>query len=96
MSTADTSSKSDSQRKEALGRAVANQLAQGGFRVETQSDFNAVMVKGKKVNHALHITLSVLSVGMWLFVYVPLIFISGEKRQMVSVDEFGNVRMESL
>jgi hypothetical protein len=33
---------------------IANLSAQG-YRVESQSDFQAVIVKGKKINHALHI-----------------------------------------
>ena len=58
-----SSRKTIEERKEMLSPAVATQLAQGGRRVETQSDFSAVLVQGKPVNHVLHLILSVLTFG---------------------------------
>jgi hypothetical protein len=34
--------------------------------VESQQDFQAVIVKGKPINHALHIIVSLLTLGLWL------------------------------
>lgn len=78
------------ERKEMLSRAVASQLAQGGRRVETQSDFSSVLVQGKPVNHVLHVILSVLTFGFWAIVWIILVVIGGEKREMISVDQYGN------
>lgn len=88
--------KSGDERKTALGRAVSNHLAKGGTRIETQSDFNAVLVRGKKVNHVLHGLLTLFTAGLWGIVWIILAVVSGEKRSMLSVDEFGNVNHEEL
>ena len=41
---------------------IANVSAQG-YRVESQQDYQAVIVKGKPINHTLHIILSVITWG---------------------------------
>jgi len=87
---------STDRRKEALARGVASQLAQGGRRVESQSDFNAVIVNGKPVNHVLHAILTLFSLGFWALVWITLIIIGGEKREMVTVDEYGNTSVQKL
>jgi hypothetical protein len=46
--------------------------------------------KGKEIRHVLHIVLSFLTAGMWLFVYIPLWLLTGIRRRMVSIDEYGN------
>ena len=33
----------------------------------------------KPVNHALHIILTVLTLGGWLFVYIPILIVNGHK-----------------
>lgn len=87
--------KTSEERKSALAQMVANVSAQG-FRVESQSDFQAIIVKGKPINHTLHIILSVLTVGIWLIVYAILAVTGGEKREMVQVDEWGNIARQQL
>lgn len=87
--------KTNEERKAALAQMVANVSAQG-FRVESQSDYQAIIVKGKPVNHTLHIILSVLTVGIWLIVYAILAIAGGEKREMVQVDEWGNIARQQL
>ena len=83
------------ERKELLGRHIASMVAQG-FRVESQSDFQAVMVKGKDVNHILHLILSLVTAGIWLLVWLLLIATGGEKRSMITVDNFGNVSISKV
>lgn len=51
------------ERKELLSGAIAIMAAQG-FRVESQSDFRAIVVKGKYVNHVLHLLLSIVTAGL--------------------------------
>lgn len=82
--------------KEALGRSVAAQLAQGSRRVESQSDYNAVIVQGKPVNHVLHGVLTLFTIGFWSPVWIALHFAAGEKREMVTVDEYGNTSVQKL
>ena len=82
--------KTADERKELLARQIASMLPQG-MRVESQSDYQAVLLKGKRVNHILHAILSVFTGFLWAPVWIILAITGGEKRQIVSVDEFGNV-----
>lgn len=50
-----------------LAHHIPNYVAQG-WRIESQSDVLAVFVKGRRVNHVLHLILSLLTLGMWLVV----------------------------
>jgi hypothetical protein len=47
---------------------IANVSAQG-YRVESQQDYQAVIVRGKPINHPLHIIVSILTAGIWLIGY---------------------------
>lgn len=87
---------STDRRNEALERGVAAQLAQGNRRVESQSDYNAVIVQGKPTNHVLQGVLTLFTLGLWALVWVPLYFVGGEKREMVTVDEYGNRSVQKL
>jgi hypothetical protein len=84
-----------STRKELLDRTVAAQIATGG-RVQSQSDYQAVVVHGRPVNHVLHLILCVFTVGLWAPVWVCLAILGGEKRSMVTVDEYGNVAIQKV
>jgi len=83
------------QRKEALARQISNKVAQG-YRVQSQSDYQAVLSKGSAVNHGLHGVLSLVTLGTWLIVWIPLALLSGEKREMATVDEFGHVLVSKV
>lgn len=87
--------KTPQERKALLARTVQAQVAAGG-RVESQSDFQAVIVKGKPVNHVLQLILTVVTLGLWVFVWIGLALFGGEKRSMVTVDEFGNVSVQKI
>lgn len=93
--TTTTARKSSEDRKEALGRAVHSQVAQGG-RVESQGDFQAIIVKGHRPNHVLHLILTLVSLGIWGIVWLALVVFGGEKRMSVSVDEWGNTNVQRL
>ena len=83
---------SSDHRKELLAQAVTRYVVEG-FRVEAQGDYHAVFVEGRPVNHVLHLLLSILTVGIWILVWILLAVFGGEARQMVNVDEFGNVNV---
>lgn len=87
--------KTPEERKEVLARQVARLVPQGR-RVETQSDYQAVMVKGKPVNHILHLILSLVTVGFWLIIWVALVIFGGEKREIVEVDAWGTPTVAKL
>lgn len=92
-----TSTTSDSTRRQRLAQAIQTEVVRGG-RVETQSDYNAVIRYEAKTNHVLHLILSILTVGLWAFVWVTIGIINMVKNKAVtlSVDEFGNVLRQQV
>lgn len=97
MSTSPVESgrKSGEERKELLARTVSGQVASGA-RVESQSDHQAVVVRGKPVNHVLHLILTLVTLTVWGWVWIALAIFGGEKRSLVTVDEYGNVAVQKV
>lgn len=87
--------KTSEERKELLARTVSGQVASGA-RVESQSDFQAVVVRGKSVNHVLHLILTLVTFTLWGIVWIALAIFGGEKRSMVTVDEYGNAAVQKV
>lgn len=87
--------KTGDERKGSLANAIQTQVA-GGARIESQSDFQAVLIRGHRVNHLLHFVIGVVTIGLWWIVWIFMAALGGEKRQMVSVDEFGNVLVQKI
>ncbi len=77
--------------KRALANAVAGECARGGWRVESQTEVNAILAKGKRTSHGLHIFLSIITAGAWLLVWGPLWYFNREQRLILNVDEYGNI-----
>jgi hypothetical protein len=86
---AGTEKKAPEELKALLAQAVANWV-HGGWRVESQTDFQAVMAKGHRLNHILHLILTIITLGIWAIVWILVVALGGEKRAVVSVDEYGN------
>ena len=74
----------------ALDRAVANELAAGAELV-SQTSTSAVLTKGKKVNHILHLILSVITAGIWLIVWAILVATNKPQRIVLFVTDQGVV-----
>jgi hypothetical protein len=87
--------KSSEERKELLARTLSGQIANGN-RVESQSDFQAVVVKGKPVNHVLHLIVTLVTLFIWSPVWIAMAIFGGEKRSMVTVDEYGNAAVQKV
>ncbi len=79
------------QRKQLLAQAVASWVAQGA-RVESQADFQAVLVQGKPVNHVLHLILTIVTCSAWGLVWAGLAIFAGEKRKVLAVDDYGYIQ----
>jgi hypothetical protein len=90
-----SSRKTAEERKELMARTLNTQIATGA-RIESQSDFQAVVVKGKPVNHTLHLILTVVTFSCWGWVWAGLAIFGGEKRSMVVVDEYGNAAVQKV
>jgi hypothetical protein len=78
------------QRKAGLDAALAR-FGAGGWRIETRSDFQATIVKGHRTNHVLHLILTIVTLGIWAIVWILMVLFGGEKREMVTVDPYGNI-----
>lgn len=78
------------QRKVALAQTVAAEVARGA-RVESQSDYQAILVRGKRPNHVLHLILTLITLGFWVVVWAALALLGGEKRTVWAVDDYANV-----
>lgn len=90
-----TTKRSSDERKALLAQQLQSASARG-LRIESQSEFQAVMVEGQPVNHVLHAIITIFSCGLWGIVWIILAITGGEKREMVVVDEFGNVQLQKL
>ena len=81
-------------------KAILAQQLQGaaarGLRIESQSDFQAILVKGQPVNNTLHAILTIFTCLLWGIVWAVIAATGGEKREMLVVDEFGNVQHQRL
>jgi hypothetical protein len=87
--------KSADERKAALARTISNQVA-AGWRVESQSDYQVIFIKGRHVRHILHLVLTILTLGLWGIVWILMWAVYHERRQVAEVDEYGNVRLNKL
>ena len=86
------------EQKQLLARQIATSIARGR-RVESQGDFQAVLLRGRRVNHLLHLILTLLTfwlMGGWAWVWIALAIFGGEKREIATVDEYGNVTLSKV
>jgi hypothetical protein len=86
--------RSDDQRQ-ALLRSVIDARSARGARIESRSEFQAVVVTGTKINHTLQLILTLVTCGLWGFVWLVLVLTGGEKREVIMVDSFGNVQVRA-
>jgi len=91
--TVPPSKKTVEERKAILAQQIQMAVVQGG-RVESQSENMAVIVTGKPVNHLLHFLVGVFTCGLWWIAWLVIAITGGEKRQVITVDEFGNVLVQ--
>ena len=59
-------------------------------------DYQAILVKGHRPNHLLHLVLTIVTLGVWGIVWLGVIAFGGEKRMSASVDEWGNTNIQNL
>ena len=90
-----TNRKSVDERKEILARQISSLLAQGR-RVESQSDFQAVLITGHRPNHVLHLLITFFTFGLWAIPWIAITALGGEKREVINVDEWGNPSIARL
>lgn len=90
-----TERRSPDERRAILAQQLQTSAARG-LRIESQSDYQAVLVEGKPINHTLHAILTIFTCLLWGIVWAVIAATGGEKREMIVVDEFGNVQAQKL
>lgn len=88
-----TEKKTLDERKAILAQQIQMAVARGG-RIQSQSDNMVVIVHGKPVNHMLHLFITLITGGFWLIGWIIVAMKGGEKREMITVDEFGNILIQ--
>lgn len=83
------------QRRRNLANALQMDVA-AGWRVESQTDESAVLVKGGVTNHTLHLILTILSCGMWGLVWLIMVVVNQRKAVVLRVDDYGNVLRQAM
>lgn len=66
-------------------------VASRGYRMESRSEFQATVVRGKPTSHILHLLLALVTLGLWLIVWALVALGPGEERFVLVVDERGHV-----
>jgi hypothetical protein len=82
----------ESDRQQILQTHLSQLLASGRGRIESVTPYAATVVTGEKVNHVLHLLISLLLCGFWVPVWILLAATGGEKRRVLTVDPCGNVK----
>ncbi len=77
-------------RKKALADAIQYKVRYG-WRVESQGDFSASLVRGRRVNHLLHFFIGLFTFGVWWLVWIFIVMTGGERRQAGTVSEDAKV-----
>lgn len=77
-------------REHALDMAVAAEVERG-WRVESRSPTQAVLVSGHRPNHLLHAVLTAFTCFLWGVVWLVTALNSRETRIVLTVDEWGRV-----
>lgn len=85
----------DDERRNILAQQIQMSAARG-LRVENQDRYQAILVEGQPVNHVLHAILTLATCGIWGIVWAVIAATGGEKRHLITVDEYGNVTHQRL
>jgi hypothetical protein len=88
-----TARKSADERKQMLARTVSNEV-RSGWRIESQTDYDAYLIKGKPTSHVLHLILTIITLGLWAIIWIVMVYLNRDQRETVNVDEWGNVSIQ--
>ncbi len=87
--------KTAEERKRLLAQQVQTAVGRGG-RIDSQSDEMAIVIYGKPVNHVLHFFIGLFTLGLWWIVWAIMAITGGEKREMITIDEYGGVLVQKV
>lgn len=81
----------DALRRSLILDWVVNQRIADGWRVESRSGTQAVLVRGQPVNHVLHAILTVFSCLLWGAAWVVVALTNRVERVALTVDAQGHI-----
>ncbi|MCY4072576.1 MAG: hypothetical protein OXG60_14880 [Chloroflexi bacterium] len=64
-----------------------------GKRLESQIGFQAVLVTEVKVNHLMHLILTLLTGGLWALLWIYFALARKEIREILQVDDYGMTKV---
>lgn len=76
--------------RQQMSQAVAKEVADGGWRVESQTDYHTVLAKGGRTNHVLHLILTIVTCGLWSLAWLLIAHVNRRQSLVLRVDEYGN------
>lgn len=76
--------------RQLMSQAVAKEVADGGWRVESQTDYHTVLAKGGRTNHILHLILTIFTCGLWSLAWLLIAHVNRRQSLVLRVDEYGN------
>ncbi|MFG2987731.1 hypothetical protein ACGFZK_00130 [Streptomyces sp. NPDC048257] len=82
----------DDGRRTAILDWTVNQYVSMGWRVESRSPTQAVLVRGGDVNHLLHAILTIFTCLLWGIVWIALAVGNKTERVALTVDPAGRVQ----
>jgi hypothetical protein len=85
----------DAERRDALDGAIRRALERGA-RLDSRTDYSAVLVVVNRPNHLLHLMLSIATFGIWLLAWLLVVLRGNEARIQVSVDEDAVIHTKAL
>lgn len=76
--------------RQQMSQAVAKEVADGGWRVESQTDYHTVLSKGGRTNHVLHLILTIFTCGLWSLAWLLIAHVNRHQSLVLRFDEHGN------
>lgn len=81
---------SDQERIKILDKVVLDHVSRGSTLV-LRTDFEAVLSQGGGANHVLHFIISLLTLGLWLIVWLFIAMGNKMPRTTLKVDKYGSI-----
>lgn len=78
------------ERRALLTSAIRTET-RAGWRLESRTDFRAVLIRRRTGSPRLNIVLAVITLGLWLPIWGLLVLLREERELVITVDEWGFV-----
>jgi hypothetical protein len=79
------------EERRALLRSAVRTETRAGWRLQSRSDYRAVLVRRRTGSRGANLTLAVVTLGLWLPIWGVLVLMRDERELLITVDEWGFV-----